>query len=192
MNPAALVLLLLDLAYIGSLPVFFFRRDGRLGFLWWATAAPFFACAVLLLLAGLGVLHPFPRPPDAWSPVLAALAVPPAAGSIALLSYTLGSHRARLALWHQVNDAPAHLVTHGAYERIRHPFYSSFLLALVGALVLFPHPGTLLSLVYGFWILNRTAQKEESRLLASEFGREYGAYVSRTGRFWPRRRREAR
>ena len=109
-----------------------------------------------------------------------------ACGSIALITYTIGTHRVPLALWHQDNDAPQSIVTYGAYKHVRHPFYSAFLLALAGAVVGCPHPGTLACLVYAVLMLRHTARKEEHNLSNSEFGEEYRAYVSRTGRFIPR------
>jgi protein-S-isoprenylcysteine O-methyltransferase Ste14 len=108
--------------------------------------------------------------------------------SIALIAFTLGTHRTRIALWHQRNDAPESIVTYGAYRWIRHPFYSAFLLGLLGALLFCPQWGTLVAFLYGFFILNHTAAREEERLGGSNFGTEYQAYMQRTGRFLPRRR----
>jgi protein-S-isoprenylcysteine O-methyltransferase Ste14 len=177
--------LLLNLLFIGALPRIFFR-GGTMGPLWWLTAVPFFACTALLLLAGGGVLVSTPGPLAPLYPPLALVAVPLSVSSIALIAYTLGTHRIPISLWHQSEDAPSHIVTWGAYARIRHPFYASFLLALMAAFLYVPHPGTAATLLYGIVVLNATAQREERRLLASEFGDEYAAYRARTGRFWPR------
>ena len=83
--------------------------------------------------------------------------------SIALIAFTLGTHRHRLALWHQTNDAPEHLVTYGAIRRLRHPFYTAFLLALLAALLACPHVGTAATLWPGYY--NYTAAQEEQRLV---------------------------
>jgi protein-S-isoprenylcysteine O-methyltransferase Ste14 len=173
-QPATL-LLLLNLLYIGILPRIFFRKDGRLGPLWWATAAPFIACAAFLL-AGSGTASAAP---------LELASVTLSAASIALISVTLGSHRVPLALWHQSKDLPAAIVTHGPYRRIRHPFYAAFLLALLAALVHSPHAVTAGSFAYGLVMLNATAAREERRLLESPFGAQYRAYMQRAGRFLP-------
>jgi protein-S-isoprenylcysteine O-methyltransferase Ste14 len=77
-------------------------------------------------------------------------------------------------------------VTWGAYARIRHPFYTSFLLAFVAAVAAFPHPATAACLLYATVALNVTAVREERRLLASEYGDAYFDYLQRTGRFLPR------
>lgn len=184
MSAPVLVLILLDFACIGMLPVVFFRRNGRLGPLWWLTALPFFCCPVLLL--GVALAGAEPPTPGGWSTVLAAAAVVPGAASIALIFLTLGTHRTPVALWHQENDAPRHLVTNGAYSRIRHPFYTAFLLAFVAAFVSFPHVATLGLLGYALAVLNFTAAREEGRLSASEFGAQYLRYRAETGRFLPR------
>jgi protein-S-isoprenylcysteine O-methyltransferase Ste14 len=188
LDEGVLVLLLLNFVFIGLLPIVFFKRGGRLTGLWWLTAMPFILCPVFLLAAHLGIggaksaaaVH------SSWGRVLAIFAVPMSAGSIALIAFTLGTHRVRIALWHQTNDAPASIVTYGAYRRIRHPFYAAFLLALFASLVYRPHPITLLTFSMGLVILNLTAAREEQRLTRSQFGGEYAAYAAQTGRFLPR------
>lgn len=106
--------------------------------------------------------------------------------SYCLISYTVGTHRIPLALWHQENDAPKQIVTWGAYKKIRHPFYTSFLTALVASVVAAPNVLTIFSLVYGFVILNMTAAKEEKKLSSSQYGQEYLDYMKGTGRFIPK------
>jgi protein-S-isoprenylcysteine O-methyltransferase Ste14 len=180
----ALLLILLDFGVIAVLPRIFFRKDGRFHAMWWLTALPFCACPAFLLVALATDLGPLV--PDNWTETLQTISVPFGAASIALIFMTLGTHRIPLALWHQDNDAPQHIVTYGAYSRIRHPFYTSFLLAFLGTFAYFPHWVTLFALGYGFVILNVTAAREEQRLSTSEFGAEYQQYVTHTGRFFPR------
>ena len=183
MNIPVLVVLLADFAAIGLLPRVFFKR-GSLTAGWWLTALPFFCCPAFLVAAAAAGWH-------SWLGTGLPSAVAASAGGVlavlsaALLAMTLGTHRVPLALWHQDDDAPASIVTYGAYTRIRHPFYASFLLALTAAAVLFPHLGTVLPLCYAIVRLNMTAAREERRLSASKFGGEYRAYVARTGRFLP-------
>lgn len=78
------------------------------------------------------------------------------------------------------------LVTTGPYAWVRHPFYCSAALLVLG-----------ISLVTANWFLFcaggfaivllvvRTGREEEN--LIARFGDEYGDYMGRTGRFWPRR-----
>ena len=179
-----LMLAAVNLGFIGLLPRIFFDDRGRKNAMWWATAAPFFAAGAVLILCFAGVWQPWFLPGGAM--INEAIAVPFACASIALIAYTIGSHRVPLALWHQDDDAPRSIVTYGAYRYVRHPFYTAFLIALTGTLVACPHPGTLICLIYAVAMLHFTARKEERKLSSSEFGDEYRTYLARTGRFVPR------
>lgn len=187
MNPAVLLLYWLNFAAIGALPAVFFKNDGRFNALWWLTAAPFFLCPLILSAVFLGYISPFVFGSGLVNHLLELVSVCFSAASLALLFFTLGTHRIPIALWHQKNDAPRHIVTYGAYQRIRHPFYASFLLAFIGAFFAAPHGATLAVLLYAALIMNLTAAKEENRLRRSEFGAEYESYMRAAGRFWPKR-----
>jgi len=104
--------------------------------------------------------------------------------SISLISYTIGTHRISLNLWHQEQDQPHHIVTYGPYEKIRHPFYTSFILSLTGAFIFCPHWVTLLTLVSGIIALQITAVKEEKKL--QNHDPDYKEYMKKTGRFFPK------
>jgi protein-S-isoprenylcysteine O-methyltransferase Ste14 len=186
MNVALLGLHVLNFLLIIVTPRFFFRRDGAFNLKWWLTALPFGLCPAALLLARVTGLAPYR--PASWTIPSELVAVIFAVGSVSLLFYTLGTHRVPISLWHQVNDAPPHIVTEGAYRRIRHPFYTSYLLAFGGAVVFFPHWTTLTLAICVVGVLNATAAKEERRLTGSEYGAEYARYAARTGRFIPWRR----
>lgn len=188
MSAVYLVLGALNLALIGLLPVIFFDARGRKNAMWWATATPFVAAGAVLGLCYSGIWQPWYLPVSGGVVLNETIAVPFACASIALIAYTIGTHRVPLALWHQDNDAPQSIVTYGAYRYVRHPFYSAFLLALIGTLIACPHPGTLVCLVYTALMLRYTAGKEEHKLSNSEFGDEYRSYLARTGRFLPRLR----
>lgn len=179
-----LVLAAVNLGFIALLPRIFFDAGGRKNSLWWATAVPFFAAGAVLVLCFAGIWQPWYLP--AGAAINETIAIPFACVSIALIAYTIGTHRVPLALWHQDDDAPRSIVTYGAYRYVRHPFYSAFLLALIGTLIACPHPGTLVCLVYAGMMLQHTARKEEHKLSSSEFGEEYRTYLARTGRFVPR------
>ena len=192
MNADMVVLAAANFLLIGGLPLVFFKR-GRFNLLWLITAAPFLLSCVSLLAGTFGYL------PALWAPtillgrIFSGGAMLCFATAFMLLGLALGSHRVPLALWHQPNDPPQHIVTWGAYSHVRHPFYASFLLTLLGSLLLSPNMGTCLALVYGFAMLNTTAAREERRLSQSEFHAEYHDYLRRTGRFMPHfaARREA-
>ena len=177
---------LVNLFAVGALPLVFFARDGRLNLLWWLTALPFFVAGALLLLTFGGWLAPVVLIDTLFGKGLALLGLALSLGSIALIAYTVGTHDRPLALWHQSNDAPEHVVTHGAYRYVRHPFYAAFLLGLLGVAIHAPHLATWAVFAYALIVLTLTARKEERRLLASAFGDVYRAYWSRTGCFLPK------
>lgn len=184
MSLGVLTLFLFDFALIAALPFIFFKK-GTFNVMWFLTGAPYFLCAAVMFLAYLGK---FPMPLDiGFHAVREAVGVAFAAASMTLIGFVLGTHQRPLALWHQEDDAPEHIVTHGAYARIRHPFYTSFQLALIGAFIVAPNAGTAATLAYGVVTMTLTAMREEKRFLAnSKFGTEYEAYMKRTGRFIPR------
>jgi protein-S-isoprenylcysteine O-methyltransferase Ste14 len=185
---AALWLCALNLLLVAALPRIFFR-PGRLNTQWWLTAAPFFVAGVAVLGAAANAFPPplasaIPAVGPAAALPLCALAL--SAASIALIAFTLGTHREPIALWHQHDDAPRSIVRHGAYARIRHPFYAAFHIALAACILAAPGVLTVAAFLAAAVQLRRTAVREERRLLASEFGAVYADYVARTGRFFPR------
>ncbi len=186
MSNATFTACALALTFIALLPRIFFRRDGIFNIRWLLTALPFAVAAVGLLLykAGLAPV-PLPLPADIRE-LLQSLSVALAVGAFGLIAYTLGGHRHPLALWHQDREAPVEIVTWGAYARIRHPFYSAFLLTLLAVLLAAPALLSLAALVYAGIALQITAVGEEKRLLAGEFGSAYRDYMRTTGRFFPR------
>ncbi|ROT26079.1 isoprenylcysteine carboxylmethyltransferase family protein [Micromonospora sp. HM5-17] len=184
MNSAVLLLILLGFSSIGLLTIWFFRRDGRFTARWWLTSLPLFI-GPLLVVAGY-VADVTPMAPASWTTARDLVAVTLGVASIALMYLTWGTHRIPLARYHQDDDVPQHVVTHGAYRYIRHPFYSSYLLLYLSTLVFFPHWSTLFLTCYMFTALTITAAGEERRLSASEFGPDYQRYMRRTGRFIPR------
>ena len=96
MDKPALVLALLVFATVGVLPRIFFRRDGKLNLAWWLTAWPYTAAPVLLVLSASHVFAP--EGPRGWAGGLAIAATVFFFLSVALLFYTLGTHRIRISL----------------------------------------------------------------------------------------------
>lgn len=186
MNGAVLVLYYLDFLLIGLLPKVFFKKDGKLNFMWWLTASPFLLCTIFITLSFTGLWAPFTGYNTLGTKFLGVISIPLSLISVMLIAFTFGTHRVPIALWHQKNDAPQHIVTFGAYEKIRHPFYSSFIIALMGALFYCPHWGTFLTLICGIIILTYTAKQEEKKFLVSQFAAEYANYMKKTGRFFPK------
>ncbi|GAA3600424.1 hypothetical protein GCM10022223_15010 [Kineosporia mesophila] len=183
-DPALLLVLLGFVALLGITQKFFRRTDATRGAAWWQTAAPFLLAPVVLIVARILGLSPIT--PDSWVKATGLVAVVPAAVSLALMFWTLGTHRIRIALFHQQDDAPQTLVTEGVYSQIRHPFYTSYILLFLAVVAVFPHWLTLALLIYLTVNLTLTAGREERRLSASQFGEQYQQYMARTGRFFPR------
>ncbi|MFE4824685.1 methyltransferase family protein [Streptomyces sp. NPDC056704] len=185
MDDPVLLLVILDFVFIASLAKIFFRKDGVMNARWWSVSLPI---GVIPLFLTVSRIFGFPSLlPDGWLRTTQLVAGVCIAASIALISMTLGTHRVPIALWHQTDDAPRHVVTWGAYRLIRHPFYTGYLLAFAGAFACFPHAVTLVLFLYEAVMLNAVAAKEERKLCASAFGAEYQEYLSRTNRFLPLR-----
>jgi protein-S-isoprenylcysteine O-methyltransferase Ste14 len=185
MNQNSLLLAAANFGLIGVLPWVFFR-PGRFNRMWLLTSFPFVLSGGSIVAGTLGILPDFWPPAETPGNVCSAAAMLVFATAFLLIGMTLGSHRIPLALWHQADDTPRHIVTWGAYARLRHPFYTSFLLTLVGSFLLAPNWGTLAAFAAGFAMLNATASREEKRLCTSDFQSEYADYLGRTGRFIPR------
>lgn len=183
MTTPVVVLGVLNLASIAILALTFFKR-GRLNVRWWLTTAPF-AFAALVLVCGLaGVVAPVSMRGE-WVSLLGSIAAVLLGASFTLMGVTLGTHERRLSLWHQDNDAPRQLVTRGPYARVRHPFYLSYLMGLLGCVAAFPHWATAAAWLFALLRLNLAAAGEERLLASSSFGHEYREYMRRTRRFWP-------
>ncbi|MGH3466117.1 MAG: methyltransferase family protein [Thermocrispum sp.] len=183
-NDPVLLLIVLNYCGIGLLTAFFFRRDVQYTPQWWATALPHVLAPCFLVTSRVLGLDPLLS--GKALPALSLAAVFLSAASLALMFFAWGTHRIPLAHFHQHDDAPVRLVTHGAYSRIRHPFYASYLLLYLAAAACFPHPVTALLFGYTLVTLTLTAAREEQRLSNSEFGAEYQQYLARSGRFFPR------
>jgi protein-S-isoprenylcysteine O-methyltransferase Ste14 len=182
--------LLASLGYLTmyALPHLFFRGDAehRFNLRWWITSLPFATAPVALILSYLGRAPALLAADTGAARVLELMAVPLLAGALALIAATVASHRVPLALWHQHDDAPRSIVTHGPYRWVRHPFYVSFLLLLAGSAMITRDVIALGSFGLGLAILTWTARREEQRLATSAFGADYVSYLGRTGRFVPR------
>jgi protein-S-isoprenylcysteine O-methyltransferase Ste14 len=77
------------------------------------------------------------------------------------------------------------VATRGFYTLMRHPQYTGLALAGLGLTILWPRFLTLMLLSLMLFLYNLLARDEERRMLA-RYGDGYGAYMERTGMFWPR------
>lgn len=190
MELSILVLCVFNFILVWLLPLIFFRDDGKKNFRWFMTALPFMLAPLIPVLEFANMISP--------TLTIAANLVPYQIGvctflplmSVFLIAMTMGTHRIPVALWHQrqEDDEPACIVTWGAYAKIRHPFYTSFILASISLVLLTLHWGAVLILAYVLCSLTITARKEEKRLSTEkgDFGPQYQEYMTTTGRFFPR------
>jgi protein-S-isoprenylcysteine O-methyltransferase Ste14 len=77
------------------------------------------------------------------------------------------------------------LVQHGPLGIVRHPYYVSYVLMLVGLSLTLATLGPLLLALCVIIGMGPTAKAEEEQL-AAFFGQEYAQYQQRVGRFSPR------
>jgi protein-S-isoprenylcysteine O-methyltransferase Ste14 len=83
------------------------------------------------------------------------------------------------------SDWPVRLMNRGPYRLVRHPFYTSYMLAWIATLVATRQP-LLLGLILGMFVFyNRAANYEESKFAASPLADDYASYRARTGKFLP-------
>jgi protein-S-isoprenylcysteine O-methyltransferase Ste14 len=97
------------------------------------------------------------------------------------------THKALGKMWsHSLDLREGHkLVTTGIYEKVRHPMYTAFWMWAIGAAFLLPNWVAGLSGIIGFGMLYFLRVNQEEKLMLSEFGEEYEAYMKRTKRVIP-------
>ncbi len=97
------------------------------------------------------------------------------------------THKALGAMWSVSLDLRKDhkLVTHGIYEKVRHPMYSAFWLWAVSQPFLLANWGAGLSGIIGFGTLYFLRVGQEERMMEGEFGSQYVEYCQRTKRIIP-------
>lgn len=83
-------------------------------------------------------------------------------------------------------DKPTKLILDGPYRYIRHPFYTSYILAFCAAAIYTDRilAWSIVFVVYGLYL--RASEQEECKFFDSTLKDEYLAYMQRVGRFLPR------
>ncbi len=118
--------------------------------------------------------------------VWAAMAV--VLGVVSLVLFRAALRSAPSKALHVVftGSGPDQLITSGVYGRIRNPLYTSYLAYWAGWMLASGlHPASVACFALfcvAYWI----AVVEEERFLTRQFGEQYLAFKSRTGRFLPR------
>ena len=82
------------------------------------------------------------------------------------------------------------LVTRGVYRTIRHPMYASIFLWGIAQALMLPNWLAGWSAFVPFLVMYVLRMPREERMMCAFFGQEYRNYMARTGRLFPRIRRE--
>lgn len=102
---------------------------------------------------------------------------------------TTRSHRFFLAF---TPSRPTGVVSDGPYQRVRHPFYTSYLMYWIAGVWATESWWLIVPVIVMGGLYWRAAAQEEAEFLASDQAESYRAYMATTGRFVPRvvRRKE--
>ena len=127
---------------------------------------------------------------------IALLGVPSAAGcaialllcaaSLALFWWAIRTNRRRPLSFAFSDDLPDHLVCDGPYRRIRHPFYTAYLLSWLVTPIATQTPLMLIPFAVMAAIYTAAARVEERKFEATRLGQAYAHYRRAAGMFWPR------
>lgn len=107
-------------------------------------------------------------------------------GALALFEWARRSIRGQYFSYVFSNDVPMMLWTGGPFAHIRNPFYSSYLLGMASAALMWPSIIRFLVFAATAVLLTSAARHEERKFARSPLGPEYESYTQRTGRFLPR------
>lgn len=123
---------------------------------------------------------------SALQPLWFSLAVVLYLLSLTIFWWAIAANRVKPLSACFAQEEQLHLVQHGPYRFVRHPFYCSYLLAWLAGAV-----GTLniwlaLTAVTMFVLYLTAAINEENKFAASPLALEYASYRGSTGRFFPK------
>lgn len=173
-------------------------------------AAAFLSLVAVACVFLLGVRRTFRRPPGphryrasvvsgvvfaAEGLAIASRPVPPSRAaaaavlllaSVALFAWAARVNRERPLMLAFAASTPEHLQTRGPYVLVRHPFYSSYLLAFAGGLVAAGTAWLLPLFALGVFTYWRAAVREERSFAASPLAAAHREYAARVGMFVPR------
>lgn len=106
--------------------------------------------------------------------------------ALAVFWWAISAHRAKPLAACFSEDEELHLVQHGPYRFVRHPFYSSYLLAWLAGGVATLNPwllGTFAAMLILYLV---AATGEEKKFATSSLASQYASYCGVTGRFLPK------
>ena len=139
------------------------------------------AAGFVFALAHFVVLFRTPDIQPAFAGVAAALYCT----ALVLFWWTILSHRIQPLAACFSRDEQLHLVQHGPYRLVRHPFYCSYLLTWLGGAVAAQSLVLGLTFIVMFFLYLAAARSEESKFAASPLAEAYSQYQRSTGQFFP-------
>jgi protein-S-isoprenylcysteine O-methyltransferase Ste14 len=87
--------------------------------------------------------------------------------------------------WELVYKSEGKLVTHGVYAYVRHPQYTGIFIITLAFMIQWPTLATLILWPFVIAMYVRLAKQEEKDVM-QQFPEQYGEYMKRTPRFFPR------
>jgi protein-S-isoprenylcysteine O-methyltransferase Ste14 len=121
----------------------------------------------------------------ALKPLAVAAAVTLYCLALGIFWWTISAHRVKPLAACFSRHEELHLVKHGPYRFVRHPFYCSYLLAWLAGAVGTLDPRLALTFVVMFVLYLVAAVSEEKKFASSSLSEAYADYCGATGRFLP-------
>lgn len=108
------------------------------------------------------------------------------AGSFYLFHSTCSVHKNKKLTAIFSDNLPEHLVTQGPYKKIRHPFYTAYLLNYAGAAIAIFQLWALIVFISLYLLYRYAAFLEENKFDTSRLQQDYREYQKSTGLFIPK------
>ena len=106
--------------------------------------------------------------------------------SLGLYEWARWSIRGKFFSYAMSDDTPRFVHSGGPFAYIRNPFYLSYWIGLIAALMAFPDPVIAGTVVVMFFYYQQVARFEERKFARSAVAEQYEAYKARTGRLFPK------
>jgi len=138
---------------------------------------------LIWIAAFVTVWHGFRSSPEIWQVALGTAGL---LLSFGLFDWARRSIRGKFFSYAYCGDQPGFVWTSGPFAWIRNPFYSSYLIAYLSAVILMPDEISAVVFLVMVWLFASAAIYEEGKFAASPLAAEYNEYMRRTGRFFPK------
>jgi protein-S-isoprenylcysteine O-methyltransferase Ste14 len=188
MNPK---LLLLGFAVLMLLPFYWFMSMGRRTFRIPEARTVKTGFGRMALLSGL-LLGMWNGVKGTYDPAHWAAGVVIAIASVALYESARRVITGRGLSVVLSGEVPQSVCVEGPYRYVRHPVYSSYVLAFLAMWIAFPNAAGATLLVINLVLFIYAAAAEERVLASSPLAASYAAYKNSAGMFLPRLRRSSR